>query len=80
MFFRLAVFVKVAHIVRADTCADLCNDVADCANDMHGSYCKESNECFGLYWSNDENTTMCYAPADTECNVCCHPLPCRRSL
>jgi len=70
MFLRLAAFVSVANIVRSKTCDDLCNEVSDCANDMHGSYCKESNECFGLYWTDDSNSLMCFASGNSDCNVC----------
>ena len=53
-----------------DSCQDLCNSVASCAQDprSHGSYCKSWQNppvCFGLY---TQSSGFCFAPNDITCS------------
>ena len=54
------------------TCQALCDHVSECENDPHaqGSYCKSWQNpqvCFGLFWTDDLRTDMCFFPNDETC-------------
>ena len=70
MFMRFAMFVGLAtHSAWADKCPDLCSQVENCASDKHGSYCKETNECFGLFFTDETKTKICFEPTNIDCTV-----------
>lgn len=71
-------FFVLFTVVRADICQDHCNNTPSCLNEEHehGSYCKTwqpENVCFGLYWTDESRTTMCFEPA--EGSSCSESIP-----
>ena len=71
--------------IRADSCEDLCKKVDECAQCPmnHGSYCKSwetPNVCFGLYYTDETKTSMCFAsnPHVSNCPET-YPVPCPSS-
>jgi hypothetical protein len=67
---RFGLIVAMGHIVWGDKCPDLCAKLEDCAKDAHGSYCKDNSECFGLFYTDDTKTNLCFAPTNLDCFVC----------
>jgi hypothetical protein len=66
-FVFATAFAALFNHAQADSCQAYCNDLADCRDDPdeQGSYCKtwqDPDVCFGLYWTDDSETTMCYQP------------------
>ena len=58
--------------VSADVCQDLCVNTTSCISEdhEHGSYCKSWQSppvCFGLYFTDASQTTMCFLPNDPTC-------------
>lgn len=56
----------------AETCESYCDSVEECRNDphAHGSYCKIDHNpqtCFGLYWTDEAQTSMCFEPNSADC-------------
>jgi hypothetical protein len=68
MFLRFALIVGFVEFVRGDGCVDLCTEIEDCKNSDHSSYCKDSGECFGLFYEDKSVTTMCFFPVNNECS------------
>jgi hypothetical protein len=54
------------------SCQSYCHDLAECKQDPHhhGSYCKswqKPDVCFGLYWTDETETSMCFYPNNKDC-------------
>jgi hypothetical protein len=68
----LSVTAALFNGAAATTCEALCLGVASCANNpqAQGSYCKDSQTpqvCFGLYYTDATQTTICFEPNDPTC-------------
>lgn len=68
------VISTVVTFIRAHgtSCEAFCDDVPECRNDpqAQGSYCKSWQNpevCFGLYWTDERHTDMCFFPNDYTC-------------
>jgi hypothetical protein len=71
-FLRLISASSFLASVSASTCQALCTSLSECATDpySHGSYCKtwqDPQVCFGLYWTDETQTTMCFQPNNVDC-------------
>ena len=75
MKFVKQVFLVSAMVIRksmgqgTDVCQEHCVNTASCLNEEHehGSYCKSWQNppvCFGLYWTDESQTTMCFEPSE----------------
>ena len=69
---RISLFAALIGSSSATTCQELCDNLESCKNDprAHGSYCKTWNEpqtCFGLFFRDEERSTMCFQPNDSTC-------------
>ena len=62
--FLAAAFMTFA---KADECSDLCAEVPDCTAAGLGSYCKSTNECFGLFFVDETKTAKCFQPGNKDC-------------
>ena len=67
------VFLFAAAVVQSsvsqDICQEHCVNTPSCINEEHehGSYCKswqDPSVCFGLYWTDETKTTMCFEPSE----------------
>ena len=71
MLFIFAISTLISA-VSASSCQTLCSSLDECANDphAHGSYCKtwnEPNVCFGLYYTDETRTSLCFQPNNSAC-------------
>ena len=60
-------FASHASFLAAETCQSYCDGLGGCRSGDHvyGSYCKtwqDPDVCFGLYWLDEAQTTMCFQP------------------
>ena len=70
----------LSGLASAHTCEDMCAEVESCATSIHaqGSYCKDWQNpkvCFGLYYTDDTFSTICYQPNDSKCRES-YPVAC----
>lgn len=71
-FVKRVVLVALVSIVGTeaqDICQEHCVNTPTCISEEHehGSYCKSWQDppvCFGLYWTDDSQTAMCFEPSE----------------
>jgi hypothetical protein len=81
---RVLLFIGVSgmyHVHAQDICQDHCANTTSCISEEHehGSYCKTWQDppvCFGLYWTDDSQTTMCFQPAEGSACPETNPVTC----
>ena len=76
----LILFLGLICSAMAHDCQDLCDELDSCAFSpkAQGSYCKDWQEihvCFGLYFTDETLTDICYQPNDRFCRED-FPVPC----
>ena len=69
---KMTMFAALLGSSAATTCQELCESLDSCAKDphAHGSYCKNwstPQTCFGLFYTDDSLSTMCFQPNDSSC-------------
>ena len=74
----LSVVVLTFGSMGQDVCQGFCNNVVSCITEEHehGSYCKSWQDppvCFGLYWTDESQTAMCFEPSED--GACSENIP-----
>ncbi len=60
------------------TCANICSQTPSCVS--RGSFCKtDNNVCFGLYWTDSNQSSACFQPNDPSCPTT-FPISCQANI